>query len=265
MLRLTFQSTVCAMMLASAHAAPLPVDMELVIAVDVSASMDREKFFLQRAGYAEAIRHPEFVRTVLSGVTGRIALAYVEWSGTRTQKIVVPWRLIDSAQSAAAFSEALEAQEFAVYQGTSISTGLLFSATLFNVSGYEAPRKVIDVSGDGPNNYGPPVTLARDFIVARGIVINGLPIMIDPSPTFPDMDRYYEACVTGGKGSFVEPVYSVAEFGPAIRRKLVEEARVARMSDAPVILAAGSEPVDCLVGEKARQQYSDQYLPGLDN
>ena len=250
----------------SAHAqgagGSIPVDLELVIAVDVSASMDREEFLLQRNGYREAIRHPDFVRAVLSGDDRRIAVTYVEWSGRTWQKIIVPWRLIDSAESAEAFSEALSEQPLVLARGTSISAALRFSAALFVANGFAGDRKAIDVSGDGPNNYGPPVTEARDEAVAEGIVVNGLPVLIAPSPTVSDVARYYAECVIGGPGSFMLPVTKAEEFTVAIRRKLILE--VAGRFPASVVPAAAEAPVDCLAGEKLRERLADPYYPGLD-
>lgn len=240
----------------------LPVDLELVIAVDVSRSMDEEEFRLQRNGYVEAIRHPDFIAAVTSGGYRRIALTYVEWSGRLYQKVVVPWRVIDGVEAAERFAEALQMQPPVIGQGTSISAAIAFGGRLLDTSGYDAPRRAIDISGDGPNNYGPAVALARDRAVASGIVINGLPILIHPSPIVPDIVRYYSDCVIGGPGSFVLAVNKVEEFGEAIRRKLVLE--VAGQPRAEIIPVRADPPSDCLAGEKARQHYTDQYYPGLD-
>ena len=246
-----------------ATARPIPVDLQLVIAVDVSASMERDEYLLQRDGYAAAISHDDFVRALLSGDTGRIALTYVEWADTNRQKVVVPWRLIDSADSAHAFAAELDAEPFVEERGTSISAALIFGAGLFADSGFTSPRRVIDISGDGPNNYGPPVTEARDRVVHQGIVINGLPVLISPSPIFPAMDRYYADCVIGGPGSFMLPILAADEFAVAIRRKLILEV-AGRQPPASIIPIAGSPPADCMIGEKARQ-HVNQFLPGLDN
>lgn len=238
------------------------VDLELVIAVDVSASMDREELLLQRSGYASAIVHPDFLRAVGFGRHKRIAVAYVEWSSRRQQKAVVPWRLIDGSESAEAFSRHLQSQPFVSERGTSISAALQFSARLFNDNGYDGARRAIDVSGDGPNNSGPPIAAVRDSLVAQGIVINGLPVLIRPSSLFPEMDRYYADCVVGGEGSFVLPVREVGEFAEAIRQKLILEI-VARPPGRIVPVQAG-EPVDCLIGEKLRDLYAPDY-PGLND
>lgn len=237
------------------------VDLELVVAVDVSRSMDEEEFRLQRAGYVEAIRHPDFMRTVAAGRFGRIALTYVEWSSRLHQKVVVPWRLIDGPSAAQSFAEELSREPPEIGRGTSISTAIDFSAALFASNGFESDRLTIDVSGDGPNNYGPPVVTSRDSAIAQGIVINGLPIVIRPSPIVSDIVQYYSACVIGGVGSFVMPVREMQELAEAIRRKLVIE-----VAGTPrTITRVAAEPaIDCLVGEKARDREAPFY-PELDN
>lgn len=246
----------------SAAATEAQVDLELVIAVDVSGSMDAEEFALQRDGYVAAIRHPEFVTAIRSGAHGRIALTYVEWSGADRQSVIVPWALIDGSAAANAFAAALAAQPLVIDRGTSISAALLFGTAQFAANAFDGERRVIDISGDGPNNYGPTVTMARDYAVGEGVVINGLPILIRPSPLFPEMDRYYTDCVIGGMGSFVLPIRTRDEFGLAIRRKLVIEV-AARPSAARIIQAAGTAPADCIIGERLRSKYADPYLPGL--
>lgn len=246
---------------AAEGAGGITVDLELVLAVDVSRSMDDAEYRLQRGGYVAAIQHPDFLRTIAAGRFGRIALAYVEWSSPLDQRIVVPWRLIDGADAARSFAAALGREPPAIGRGTSISAAIAFSAALFDGNGYHSHRLTIDVSGDGPNNYGPPVSAARDAAIARGIVINGLPILVRPSPIVPDVAEYYSACVTGGAGSFVLPVEGIAAFEEAVRRKLVLE-----VAEAParIVQVAGQVPVDCLAGEKARERHAPFY-PQLDN
>jgi hypothetical protein len=158
----------------------------------------------------------------------------------------------------------LAAQPLVIDRGTSISAALVFGAGLFDANDFEGVRQVIDVSGDGPNNYGPTITAARDYAVAQGVVINGLPILIRPSPLYPAMDRYYADCVIGGVGSFVLPVTSKEEFAEAIRQKLVIEiAAHPADAEAAIVHVAGYEPADCLIGERMRSKYADPYLPGL--
>jgi hypothetical protein len=247
---------------AAASAGAIPVDVELVLAVDISQSMDEEEFALQRAGYADALRHSDFINAVRGGAHGRIALAYFEWASTVRDDAVISWQIIDSIESANAFADKIEARPFRSFRGTSISGALAFGTQLFGGVAFEAERRVIDISGDGPNNTGPPVNTTRDAAVATGIVINGLPILISPSRTFSHLDQYYAQCVTGGPGSFVLPIYSVAAFATAIRRKLILE--VSGISEKAMIVPADATPIDCLQGERDRRFYSDPYFPELD-
>ena len=189
----------------------------------------------------------------------------MEWSGAGVQHVIVPWRLIDGDDSARAFADALSAVPLNIDRGTSISGALYFGQALLAHGPFDATRQVIDISGDGPNNYGPPVTVARDAVVARGVAINGLPVLIDPSPVFPAMDRYYADCVIGGPGAFLLPVTRAEEFGTAIRHKLIAEVAGREVPAARVTLAAAAPPTDCLIGEEARAAHSDKYFPELDN
>ncbi|QKC81585.1 DUF1194 domain-containing protein [Mesorhizobium sp. NZP2077] len=239
------------------------VDVKLVLAVDISLSMDEKEFALQRAGYVEALRNPDFIQAVRSGNTGRIALAYFEWAGTARDDAVIDWQIIDSTESANRFADKVAARPFRSFRGTSISTALAFGAGLFDRTDFTGERSVIDISGDGPNNIGPPVTATRDAATAKGIVINGLPILINPSTTFSHLDRYYAQCVTGGPGSFVLPIYAAAEFSTAIRRKLILE--VSGIQDKPRVIPVDADaPIDCLQGERDRRFLSDPYFPELD-
>src|SRR5436305_8104570 len=186
------------------------VDVELVMAVDISYSMDMDELALQREGYAQAIGSQDFLNALKQGTTGRIAVTLVEWAGVSDQRIVMPWRLIDGAASAQNVSDEMARAPARRAFRTSISGALMFSATLFESNGFRGLRRVIDVSGDGTNNQGPLVTLVRDDVVAKGIVINGLPIMLkEPQPgsiDIKDLDIYYEDCVIGGPGAFVVPI-----------------------------------------------------------
>jgi Protein of unknown function (DUF1194) len=262
MVALGIAITACAPAVAEPPAS-LPVDLELVLAVDVSGSMDAEEFALQRDGYVAAIRHPEFVGAVLAGAERRIALTYVEWSGADYQSIVVPWQLIDGPAAAAAFADSLASRPLVTSRGTSISGAILFGLRLLETNRFNGARRVIDVSGDGPNNYGSAVTTARDTAVARGVVINGLPILLSPSPIYPAMDRYYADCVIGGLGAFLLPIRTKGEFAVAIRRKLVLEVAAAPGTEARILPAAAQPRADCLVGENARTRFAEPYLPGL--
>lgn len=250
---------------AAAAAPPLggvPVDVELVLAVDTSRSMDPEEFELQRAGYVDALRHPDFVSAVRSGPHGRIAITYFEWAGTVRRETVVGWHVLDGAESADAFASKIAARPSATHGGTSISGALRFGSGLFD-NEFEGGRRVIDISGDGPNNIGTPVIPERDAAVSAGIVVNGLPILIRPSPSVGELDRYYAECVTGGPNSFVLPIRRSAEFATAIRRKLILEVSAVSVI-AAVVPAQAAAPVDCERGERERRRYSDPYFPELD-
>ena len=238
------------------------VDVELVLAVDVSGSMDLEEAQVQRAGYVDALRHPDFINAVRDGLTGRIAISYFEWAGTIRDSSHLPWQVISGQEEADAFAALLEARPIATRRGTSISGAIVYGAKLFDANGYTGIRRVIDISGDGPNNFGAPVIPARDAATALGIIINGLAIMIRPSAALGSLDDYYSNCVIGGPGAFVLPVQEPEDFAIAIRRKLILEVSGAE-PQARVIRTAG-EGADCLIGEKLRPSYMDRYYPELD-
>lgn len=241
---------------ARAAAPDATVDLELVLAVDVSGSIDAGESALQRGGYLAAIRSPEFAAAVRAGPLGKIRLTYVEWAGEALQQVIVPWRVIDGPEAAQAFASELAGQPAARFRrGTSISSALRFSAGLFEGGGI---RRVIDVSGDGPNNVGGNVTLARDAVVAQGIVINGLPMLLSPAQILPPLDRYYADCVIGGEGAFSLPVTSVDNLAEAIRMKLLREL-LSTNGSGNVIPAATEPPTDCLAGEKERARRMEQY------
>jgi hypothetical protein len=236
----------------------IPVDIELILAVDISYSMDPEELALQRDGYVEAITSPEFLRALKNGIHGRVAVTYVEWAGVGEQRILLPWRLIDGEQTAAAVAAEIAQAPIRRAYRTSISGALRFTAPMFDDNGYAGIRRVIDVSGDGTNNQGPQVTGVREDVLAKGIVINGLPIMLKrPNPAtmdIPNLDVYYEDCVVGGPGSFVVPIHEREKFKEAIRTKLVLEvaglAPQARII--PVDLRAPR--ISCTIGERMWQE-----------
>jgi hypothetical protein len=243
----------------------MPVDLELVLAVDVSLSMDMEEQRLQREGYVLALRDGEVHKAITSGPHGRIAVTYMEWAGPPTQSVVIPWTIIDGPAAARAFADRLEAAAISRARMTSISAALQFSKDLLGASGVRGIRRVIDVSGDGPNNAGLPVAGIRDEVVAAGIVINGLPIVLKgprPSGMFDlnDLDRYYADCVIGGTGSFMIPVREPGEFKTATRRKLLLEISGLEVP-ARLIPAQSTETSDCSVGERQWRRYMD----GLPN
>lgn len=233
----------------------VPVDLELILAVDVSGSMDRGEQALQRHGYVEAFLHPEVIAAIRSGPYGRIAAIYVEWAGPGLQRISLPWTLIETATDAEDFAAGVAEVPPTRFRGTSISAALSFTAPLFDDNGFEGLRRVIDVSGDGPNNAGAPVDLARDAAVTDGIIINGLPIQLAPGGPFGlgagDLATYYRNCVIGGPGAFVIPVTEEEQLLEAIRRKLILE--IAGSPGLLVPAAAESDAADCLIGERLRR------------
>ena len=195
------------------------VDAAVVLAVDVSGSVSDERIRLQRQGYSSALLHPGFVDAVRSGPTGRVALTFVQWSEARRQDQSVAWKMIEDADSAGKFAQAIIDADIPMPGWTSISAAIDFSARLIQVSGLEAGRKVIDVSGDGRNNDGRDVTAARDDAVAAGITINGLPIV----EVEPRLDDYYRQNVIGGQGAFIEVASDTGAFADAVLRKLLVE------------------------------------------
>jgi hypothetical protein len=234
-------------------AAEESVDLELVLAADISLSMDVRELRLQRAGYATAITAPRVLEAIADGFDGRIAVTFVEWAGAGDRYVTVPWQGIATAADAERFAEAIRVAPLRQARRTSISAALDWSAGLFDDNGFAGYRRVIDISGDGPNNQGEAVDLVRDRVVARGVVINGLPLMIEALPVawynIPDLDRYYENCVIGGVGSFYIPVQEMRSFADALIRKLVLE--IARTGP-PARLVTVQSPAayDCRIGEK---------------
>jgi len=205
-----------------------PVDLELVLAVDVSGSVDEEEAALQREGYVLALIDDRVVSAMGSGPLGAVAITYVEWAGDDYQRTVVPWTRIGNPEQARRFSDALAEAPFTTARWTSLSGAIDYSATLFDGNGFEGVRRVIDISGDGVNNRGRSPAIARDQAVASGITINGLPILNDrpnpwggPAPV--DLDRYYEENVIGGPGSFYIAARSFDDFAAAILSKLIRE------------------------------------------
>jgi Protein of unknown function (DUF1194) len=234
------------------------VDIELVLSVDISYSMDYDELKLQREGYVEAIMSPEFLNALKQGMHGKIAVTLVEWAGAADQRIVVPWRLIDGPGTAQAVAAEMAAAPVRRAFRTSISGALIFSRGLFEGNGFTGIRRVIDVSGDGTNNQGALVAPTRDETIASGVVINGLPIMLkEPQPgsiDIKDLDIYYEDCVIGGAGAFVIPIREREKFKEAIRTKLVLEV-AGREPEARVIPASAANPrISCTIGEQMWQR-----------
>ena len=269
----------CFICLGAATAAPKQaVDLELVIATDVSYSIDEAEATLQREGIAQAFRSAEVVRAIASGILGRIAVAYIDYSSRTFNRVVVDWTVIGDRASAAAFADALQKTTLTSGMHTSISDGIEQAAAMIETNDIEGTRRVIDVSGDGPNNFGRYVDDVRDATIARRITINGLPIL-NPNDAWnsryylPDLDLYYRGCVIGGPGAFMVVANSFPDYARAIRRKLVLE--IANLSPGPtgrpramIVPAADgghvrpspngyTYPKGCDIGERMRGFMSD--------
>jgi hypothetical protein len=248
----------------AAAAADTPVDLELVLAVDVSLSIDVAEAELQREGYIQAFRDAEVIRAIQSGILGRIAVTYVEWAGPHQRRVVVGWTTVDGSETAEAFASALELSAPGSARRTSISGAIDYALPLFAGNGFEGSRRVVDVSGDGPNNAGSLVAGARDRAVAAGVTVNGLPILDDSGGMYswysiPNLDLYYRDCVIGGPGAFMVVAEDFRDFARAVRRKLILEIAGLR----PRLTAAqfsrderASPPCD--IGERLRQAREEE-------
>ena len=238
------------------------VDVELVLAVDVSRSMSPRELEIQRRGYAAALTDPKVVQAIQSGPNARIALIYVEWAGWQSQRVIVPWTMIASAADARAVATRLTAQFDPSLRRTSISGLLDYASGLFADNGFRSLRRVIDILGDGPNNHGRPVEAARDDVLAQGIAINGLPLMTKEGMGWQwhldDLDEYYRHCVIGGPAAFVIPVLEWEHFPAAVRRKMILE-----LVGAPPAPGTGAirkaSGYDCLIGEKIWDRMMDDW------
>lgn len=236
-----------------AQTAKPEVDLLLALGVDISYSMDEDEQHLQRRGYVEALTTKAVLDAIAAGIHGRIALAYFEWAGTFERRTIMPWTLIDGPESARTFAEKLRSLPYRRASRTSVSGGVDYGVGLLEEAPFSAQRRVIDISGDGPNNHGRPVEAARDDALAKGIVINGLPILFqrrfNPAFDIENLDQYYADCVIGGTGSFVIPVADQEQFATATRQKLLRE--IADLGpEAKIIPIAERPKADCLIGEK---------------
>jgi hypothetical protein len=213
------------------------VDLALVLAVDISNSMDPEEQELQRKGFVEAFRSPLVHNAIGSGMLGRIAVVYLEWAGPTIQYVTVPWTEIGGSDDALSFADRLAQAPIRRGPRTSISGAIDASMKLLSESNAEAVRRVIDISGDGVNNLGRPITQARDEALAQGIVINGLPLLLNRQTNSWDsenLDDYYSDCVIGGLGAFMIPVRERRQFAEAIKTKIIRE--IAGVAPEAVIL-----------------------------
>ncbi len=227
-----------------AAAAAEQVDLLLVLAADVSRSVDSAKFQLQREGYAAAVSDPRVLDAIRSGRNGRVGLTFVEWSGVGSQRVLIDWTTIGDAESAKGFGDHLLEAPRSFADRTSISGAIEFAMGQFARAPYESTRRTIDISGDGTNNAGRDVTLARDEALAQGVTINGLvilsetPLAWNPDHTNPPggLDNYYRNNVVGGPGAFVLVAENFNSFGQAIIKKMIAE--VAQAHARPLLHAS---------------------------
>ncbi len=199
---------------------PAAVDLQLVLAVDVSGSVNQARFELQKSGYVAAFRDARVLNAVRSGSAKAIAVTMVQWTGPTMQVQLMPWMRVGDETSINAFADLIAAAPRQIFGGgTSISGVIDYAVELFPRSPFPGGRRVIDISGDGANNRGRPTEVARDDAVKAGIVINGLPILeIEPG-----LEEFYRSSVIGGPNAFVIAVSRFDEFGDAVIRKLILE------------------------------------------
>jgi hypothetical protein len=226
------------------------VDLLLVLAADVSRSVDATKFHLQREGYVQAMTDPRVIEAIKSGPTGRIAVCFVEWSGAASQKLVIDWSLIADADSARQFSDGIVEAARSFADRTAISAGIDFSMAQLARAPYQSTRRIIDVSGDGTNNSGRDVTTARDEAVRKGVTINGLAILSDapliwnPEHTNPPggLPEYYRQSVVGGPSAFVMVAQDFASFGQSLIKKLIAEIATSVPSQRGILVPVAARP-----------------------
>ena len=228
------------------------VDVALVLAVDISYSMDIEEQRLQREGYIAALTSKPVLDAIRKGMIGKIAVTYLEWAGTTTRNMVADWHIIEDENSTEAFVSLLRDAPIRRARRTSLTSAIDFSMERLRAANLHPLRRVIDISGDGPNNEGGPVTRARNRALEAGVTINGLPIVIHrggamSSFDIENLDTYYQDCVIGGPGAFMIVVRERAQFADAIRAKIIREVAQASQSD---ITAPPQTRTDCQIGEK---------------
>jgi hypothetical protein len=234
------------------------VDVALVLAVDISYSMDLDELNLQRNGYIEALTSPLVLDAIRKGMVGKVAVTYLEWAGVNTRHIIADWAIIEDRPSAEAFVQKLREAPIRRARRTSVTTAIEFSIDRLKMAEVRPIRRVIDISGDGPNNEGGFVTRARDAAVEAGVTINGLPIIIKRGWTSPydvdNLDDYYRDCVIGGPGSFLVPITEKSQFASAIKQKILRELASPTRNDITATPARGN--TDCTMGERQwRQQW----------
>ncbi|MCA3646788.1 MAG: DUF1194 domain-containing protein [Hyphomicrobiales bacterium] len=234
------------------------VDVALVLAVDISFSMDIDELNLQRTGYIEALTSPLVLDAIRKGMVGKVAVTYIEWAGVNTRHVIADWSIIEDQASAEAFVQKLREAPVRRARRTSVTTAIEFSIDRLKQAQVRPIRRVIDISGDGPNNEGGLVTRARDAAVEAGVVINGLPIIIKRGWSSPydvdNLDDYYRDCVIGGPGSFMLTITEKDQFAPAIKQKILRELASPSQNDVTATPARGE--TDCTMGERQwRQQW----------
>jgi hypothetical protein len=230
------------------------VDIELILAVDVSYSMDLDELAVQREGYAQALVSPDFLKALKTGPHGKVAITFFEWAAAHDQKVIIPWRIVDGPESADAVAAEIMKAPLRRASRTSIAGAINFGMQLFTENPFKGLRKVIDISGDGPNNNGEPVLIARDAALEKGITINGLPVMVKQASyatmDIEQLDYYYEDCVIGGPGSFVIPIKDKGKFKEAIRTKLILEVAGLQPQVIPAQAKTKEPRVPCTIGEQ---------------
>ena len=246
--------------------APPDVDLALILAVDVSPSMDPGEQQLQRQGYVEAFRSTPLHQAIQAGMLGRIAVTYVEWAGARPrhQRVVVPWSILETSDDSLTFADRLAHAPIQRASGTSISQAIDFSMALFTLAPVQTARRVIDISGDGSNNQGRLVTEARDEALARGVTINGLPILLLGSNQRESahVDAYYRDCVIGGAGAFMIPIRDPQQFLRETRAKIIREISAWNAPDAMAQPAQILSPTDCDTSESIWDDFApDPHTP----
>jgi hypothetical protein len=248
-----------------ASAQKLEVDLQLVLGSDVSRSVDQEEATLQRQGYIRAFNHPTVIGAINRGLLGRIAVTYFEWGGEQNIKIIVGWTLINDAKSARDFAKRLSLEAPISARRTGISGAINCALIQITTNKFSSTRKVIDLSGDGANNSGILVNLARDRAIKKGFTINGLPIVNQRSSSsgwqqIQNLDLYYRDCVIGGPGAFLIVAKDYQDFGRAIMRKLILEIADIRPTKTKFIYAnfISRNAPPCNIGEiRRRQRWGD--------
>ncbi len=231
------------------------VDVELVLAVDVSYSMDLEELAIQREGYAQAIISADFLKALKTGPHGKVAVTYFEWAAAHDQKIIIPWRIVDGPETADAVAAEIMKAPLRRASRTSISGAINFGMQMLSENPYKGLRRVIDISGDGPNNNGEPVLIARDAALEKGVTINGLPVMVKQASyatmDIEKLDLYYEDCVIGGAGSFVIPIKETRQVQGSDPHQADPRGRRAAAGGRVIPAQARGEPrVPCTIGEQ---------------